>query len=83
MSNFIFGSLQDAPLLEINSDLKTVVEEAPSKSIPYAIVEGKVQAEGPPITSEYVFGAAGVIQSLICREHKTEWSKATRLWYVY
>ncbi|XP_072020540.1 mitochondrial ubiquitin ligase activator of NFKB 1-like [Amphiura filiformis] len=77
----ILSDVKDAPLLEINNDLKVIIDEAPSKSIPYAIVEGKVYADGPAIRSDYVLGAVGVIQSLVCREHKTEWSKATRLWH--
>lgn len=75
------ASVEDAPHLDINSDLYKIVSETPEKSIPYAVIQGYVSASNRPIISQYVADIYGVIQTLICREHKTEWSTSTRLWY--
>lgn len=75
------GEVKDAPVLDINQDLNSILSSASNQSIPYAVIEGQVKAAEQSIKSEYVVGVCGVIQTLLCREHKTEWSKSTRLWY--
>ncbi|XP_070572263.1 mitochondrial ubiquitin ligase activator of NFKB 1-like [Ptychodera flava] len=73
--------LKEAPTLNINADLKDVLRETQDKSLPYVVIEGKVAAIGEALKSEYVAGMLGVIQTIILKEHRTEWNKTTRLWY--
>ncbi|XP_033628453.1 mitochondrial ubiquitin ligase activator of nfkb 1-A-like [Asterias rubens] len=75
------GHVKDAPRLTIDRNFKAIVDEAPKHTIPYAVVEGSVAALGTPLKSENASGLLGVIQTLICREHKTYWSGSTRLWH--
>ncbi|XP_030847811.1 mitochondrial ubiquitin ligase activator of NFKB 1 [Strongylocentrotus purpuratus] len=75
------GEVKDAPVLELNEDLVNMLSTAPNQTLPYAVIEGNIKAVEQSIKSEYVVGVVGVIQTLLCREHKTEWSKSTRLWY--
>ncbi|XP_072163800.1 mitochondrial ubiquitin ligase activator of NFKB 1-like [Diadema setosum] len=75
------AEVKDAPVLELNQDLASILSTAPNQSVPYAVVEGNIKAVENSIKSEYVVGVCGVIQTLLCREHKTEWSRSTRLWY--
>ncbi|XP_038062093.1 mitochondrial ubiquitin ligase activator of nfkb 1-A-like isoform X2 [Patiria miniata] len=73
--------IKDAPRLNIDRNLQTIVSEAPENTIPYAVIEGSVEAIGKPLQSEHTPGILGVLQTLICREHKTYWSGSTRLWH--
>ncbi|XP_022089696.1 mitochondrial ubiquitin ligase activator of nfkb 1-A-like [Acanthaster planci] len=73
--------IKDAPHLNLDPNLKALVSEAPDSTIPYAVIEGSVEAIGKPLKSEHATGILGVLQSLICREHKTYWSGSTRLWH--
>ncbi|XP_071946349.1 mitochondrial ubiquitin ligase activator of NFKB 1-like [Antedon mediterranea] len=72
--------IQDAPVFSIDKDLSTIVDEAPDKTIPYAVVEGAATPVNDVISSEKVSGITGLIQNLILKEHKVEWSKSTRMW---
>ncbi|XP_033099542.1 mitochondrial ubiquitin ligase activator of NFKB 1-like [Anneissia japonica] len=72
--------IHDAPMLTIDKDLSMLVEEAPDKTIPYAVIEGAATPVKGVIHSQNIAGITGLIQSLILKEHKTEWSKSTRMW---
>jgi len=73
-------SVKNAPTLEI-TDLKHEAEKYAQGCIPYAIVRGTVKAFGMPLASKNVpSGPAGVIHESILREHKIQWSWASRWW---
>ncbi|XP_077996229.1 mitochondrial ubiquitin ligase activator of NFKB 1-like [Glandiceps talaboti] len=73
-------TIKAAPTLKIDANLKNIIGEAPNQSLPYVAIEGEAKPIGQTLKSEYVAGMVGLIQTLIVKEHKTEWSKSTRVW---
>ncbi|XP_002733890.1 mitochondrial ubiquitin ligase activator of NFKB 1-like [Saccoglossus kowalevskii] len=73
--------IKDAPTYKIDANLKSIVGDAQNNTIPYVTIQGEAKSLFQPIKSQYVAGMVGLIQTLILKEHKTEWSKATRLWH--
>lgn len=53
-------------------------------SIPYGVIRGEARPlkGSEVIRSPHVSDVTGVIQQIKTREHKSEWSRTTRLWYV-
>lgn len=53
-------------------------------SIPYGVIRGEARPlkSSEVIRSPHVSDVTGVIQRIKTREHKSEWSRTTRLWYV-
>ena len=53
-------------------------------SIPYGVIRGEARPlkNSEVIRSSHVPDVTGVIQKIKTREHKSEWSRTTRLWYV-
>ena len=75
--------LQDVVQLPINADLVQALIREENHTIPYAAICGEVkpQKKGTAIKSSHNSDAKGVIQKIRTKEHKSEWSKTTRLWY--
>ena len=55
-----------------------------TRSIPYGVIRGetKPQKSNEVIRSSHVADVTGVMQRVRTREHKSEWSRTTRLWWV-
>lgn len=53
-------------------------------AIPYGVIRGEAipVKNSEVIRSPHVADVTGVIQKIKTREHKSEWSRTTRLWYV-
>jgi hypothetical protein len=61
--------LQNAPVLELNNDLKEMVNTHENQKLPYVIIRGEVEALGSPITSVNNHNITGAIQKLSMKEH--------------
>ena len=70
--------------MEIGPKLIDTLRKAKNHSIPYGVVRGEATPlkRTEVIRSAHVQDAIGLIQRIKTREHKSEWSKTTRLWYV-
>ena len=70
--------------MEIGPKLIDTLRKAENHSIPYGVVRGEAipLKRTEVIRSAHVQDAIGLIQRIKTREHKSEWSKTTRLWYV-
>ena len=80
----MYAFFQDAVEMEIGPKLMHTLQTAENHSIPYGIIRGDARPRNRSgiIRSPYVSDAIGLIQRIKTREHKSEWSKTTRLWYV-
>lgn len=61
--------VQNAPVLELNYDLKEIVKTHKNKKNPYVVIRGEVEALGSPITSVNNHSITGAIQKLSMKEH--------------
>lgn len=75
---FLF--LQNAAPFEISKDLESDVRTYPNNVVPYAVVHGAVRAVGHPIVTQKAPNFEGVVHEMVIREHKMQWSWATRWW---
>ncbi|XP_013789242.1 mitochondrial ubiquitin ligase activator of nfkb 1-A-like [Limulus polyphemus] len=74
-------ALKTAPCLDLTSNLKGLVREHKDSKIAYAVVQGVVQgSDSVPLRSQNVPGVTGVIQEVVIKEHKMQWSPLSRLW---
>lgn len=76
-------SLSDAVEVEIGKKLVRTLAATESNSIPYGVIRGEARPvkKTEIIKSPHVSDAIGLIQRVKIREHKSEWSKTTRLWH--
>lgn len=76
-------SLQNAVEFEIGSQLRNALLASDTRSIPYGVIRGetKPQKSNEVIRSSHVADVTGVMQRVRTREHKSEWSRTTRLWH--
>ena len=77
-----FGFIQNAVEFEIGSQLRNALLASDTHSIPYGVIRGetKPQKSNEVIRSSHVADVTGVMQRVRTREHKSEWSRTTRLW---
>lgn len=61
--------LQNAPVLELNNDLKEIVKTHKNQELPYVVIRGEIEALGSPITSVNNHSITGAIQKLSIKEH--------------
>lgn len=62
--------IYDVPSIEeVNEELKTVIQAAPGKKIPYVALRGTVKSMGAPLKSFNMSDVSGVIQKLTLKEH--------------
>jgi E3 ubiquitin-protein ligase MUL1 len=73
--------LQNAPVLELNYDLKEIVKTHPNQKLPYVVIRGEVEALGSPITSINNHSITGTIQKLSMKEHVVARGSAG-FWFV-
>jgi len=73
--------LQNATVLELDSDVEKVVRTHPNQKLPYVAIRGKVEALGTPITSVKNQNITGTIQKLSVKEHVVTRSSAG-FWFV-
>ena len=78
------GFVQNAVEMEIGPRLMSTLMESETRSIPYGVVRGETRPlkNSEVIRSSHTSDITGVIQRVKMREHKSEWSRTTRLWYV-
>ena len=73
--------MQDAVRYEIGPALYEALLSSDSRTIPYGVISG----EGQPVQASKVVNSPytskqGLVQKVRRKEHKTEWSRTTRLW---
>lgn len=76
-------SLKDAVELEIGPKLFHTLRSAENHTIPYGVIRGEARPvkRSDVIRSPHVTEAIGLIQRVKTREHRSEWSRTTRLWH--
>lgn len=69
---------------EIGPKLMHALTAAENHTIPYGVIRGEARPlkRTDILRSPYVADTVGLIQRIKTREHRSEWSKTTRLWYV-
>ncbi|XP_016354168.1 mitochondrial ubiquitin ligase activator of NFKB 1-like [Sinocyclocheilus anshuiensis] len=72
--------LREAKKMPLNPDLKTILDEAPGKCVPYAVIEGVVRSVKETLNSQFVDNCKGVIERLTLKEKKMVWNRTTHLW---
>lgn len=68
--------IQGAPYLEINKDLKEIVDTHPERKLSYVAIRGTVKPLGNPIISNSNPNISGVVQLLRIKEHVIQRSTA-------
>jgi hypothetical protein len=76
-----FDVLQNAPVLELNHDLKEIVKTHENQKLPYVVIRGEVKALGSPITSVNNHSITGAIQKLCMKEYVVARGSAG-FWFV-
>ena len=68
--------------MEIGPKLVATLIAADDRSIPYGVIVGEAQPlkRNDVIRSPHVKNVTSLMQNVKIREHKSEWSKTTRLW---
>lgn len=72
--------LKEAQILSLDQDLHRILQAAPGKCVPYAVIEGVVRSVKETLSSQFVDNCQGVIQRLSLKEHKLVWNRTTHLW---
>uniref|UniRef100_A0A8C4R489 RING-type E3 ubiquitin transferase n=1 Tax=Eptatretus burgeri TaxID=7764 RepID=A0A8C4R489_EPTBU len=73
-------ALREAPRFSPDKGLVKVLEEAPEKCLPYAVVEGVVVAAKEPLRSHFVPESSCVLQHVVLKEHSSIWNRFTHHW---
>lgn len=76
-------NLRDAVEFEIGPKLMHALTAAENHTIPYGVIRGEARPlkRTDTLRSPYVADTVGLIQRIKTREHRSEWSKTTRLWH--
>ncbi|XP_059383059.1 mitochondrial ubiquitin ligase activator of NFKB 1-like [Carassius carassius] len=72
--------LREAKRMPLNPDLKVILDEAPGKCVPYAVIEGVVRSVKETLNSQFVGNCKGVIERLTLKEKKMVWNRTTHIW---
>ncbi|XP_067109772.1 mitochondrial ubiquitin ligase activator of nfkb 1-A [Osmerus mordax] len=72
--------LKEIPTFRPDQHLVRLLKASPHKRLQYVAIEGLVQAEGEPLTSQFVPRCYGVLQRLSIQEHSKVWNSLTRTW---
>lgn len=78
-------TFQGAPYLEIDKDLKEIVQTYPEQKLPYVAIRGTVSPLGDPIISTKNPNITGVVQFMSIKEHVVQrttagaWSEHERI----
>ena len=87
--NSLWDIFQAAPHLDIDENLKEILETSPEHKLDYISLRGKVKPIGTPIVSSNNSQVTGVVQSITIKEHVTQrdsggfWSDKERLIHDY
>lgn len=73
--------LQNALVLDLNSDVEDIVKTHPDQKLPYVTIRGKVKALGSPITSVNNLTVTGTIQQLSMKERVVA-RNSSGFWFV-
>lgn len=73
--------LQNAAVLELDSDLDNILKTHPDQKLPYVAIRGTVKALGSSITSVNNLTVTGTIQQLSMKERVTA-RHSTGFWFV-
>uniref|UniRef100_A0A8D0HI51 RING-type E3 ubiquitin transferase n=1 Tax=Sphenodon punctatus TaxID=8508 RepID=A0A8D0HI51_SPHPU len=79
----VVNNMKGAKKVNLDQDLKNILMEAPGRCVPYAVIEGVVQAVKETLNSQFVENCKGVVQRLTLQEHKMVWNRTTHLWNDY
>lgn len=72
--------LDDAPHLDINGNLRNILDVSPGKCLRYAVIEGTVHPVGELLRSHFQKETVGVLQRFMLREHRLVWNGISHSW---
>lgn len=72
--------LKEIPNFKPDHHLFQILNASPQKRLHYVAVDGLVQADREPISSQYVPRCHGVIQKITVQEHWKYWNSALKSW---
>ncbi|XP_006802770.1 mitochondrial ubiquitin ligase activator of nfkb 1-A [Neolamprologus brichardi] len=73
-------ALKEIPVFRPDEDLVRVLNATPHRRLQYVAVEGQVQADGEPLTSQFIPRCYGVIQKIVTVEHWKYWDPSAAKW---
>ncbi|XP_057283151.1 mitochondrial ubiquitin ligase activator of nfkb 1-A-like [Pezoporus wallicus] len=76
----VVARIQEAPKLQVDDDLPSLVSAADGRCLPYVALEGIVLPAKAALTSHYHERLQGVIQKLLLKEHRLVWNSLARSW---
>nr|XP_057922316.1 mitochondrial ubiquitin ligase activator of nfkb 1-A [Doryrhamphus excisus] len=72
--------LKEIPVFRPDEHLCTVLKSSPHRRLQYVAVEGLVQADEKPLSSQFVPRCFGVLQKIVVQEHGEYWNSLTKTW---
>ncbi|XP_061695801.1 mitochondrial ubiquitin ligase activator of nfkb 1-A [Syngnathoides biaculeatus] len=72
--------LKEIPVFRPDHHLATMLKSSPYKRLQYVAVEGLVQADEKPLTSQFVPRCYGVLQKIQVVEHGEYWNSISKTW---
>nr|XP_060623371.1 mitochondrial ubiquitin ligase activator of nfkb 1-A-like [Anolis sagrei ordinatus] len=76
----VVAKIQEAPKLQVNANLPSILSATDSGCLDYVVIEGVVQPAEAPLTSPYHRELQGVIERLMLKEHRLIWNSLARSW---
>ncbi|XP_002124214.2 mitochondrial ubiquitin ligase activator of NFKB 1-like [Ciona intestinalis] len=73
--------LEDAVQLDLDSNLRSIVRDAPHGIIPYAAINGLVRCDSNPLSCDSLPEIKGVFWEKTTTEHKDVWAKYSNTWH--
>lgn len=74
------GKLKEIPKFQPDQHLLRILKASPQHRLQYVAVEGVIQAEGEPLSSQYVPKCYGVVHKVITQEDWKMWNSVTNRW---
>ncbi|XP_028988309.1 mitochondrial ubiquitin ligase activator of nfkb 1-A [Betta splendens] len=75
-----FNKLKEIPIFKPDQQLVKILKSSPHKRLLYVAVEGMVQADAEPLTSQFVPQCFGVIQKTTMQENWQYWNSLSKTW---
>ncbi|XP_028587546.2 mitochondrial ubiquitin ligase activator of nfkb 1-A-like [Podarcis muralis] len=76
----VVTKIQEAPKLQVNDSLPSILSATGSSCLGYVAIEGVVQPVEAALTSPYHEELQGVIERLVLKEHRLIWNSLARSW---
>ncbi|XP_034989556.1 mitochondrial ubiquitin ligase activator of nfkb 1-A [Zootoca vivipara] len=76
----VVTKIQEAPKLQVNDSLPSILSATGSSCLHYVAIEGVVQPVEAALTSPYHEELQGVIERLVLKEHRLIWNSLARSW---